>query len=299
MAAPEDDDMKKIGVVGVAGGWSSERLADALAERTGFRCLADMKKAHLDLDRASLVVDETDLGKLDALIVKKVGPRYSPDLLDRLEMLRFVHGQGLPVFSAPERILRVLDRLSCTVTLRLHGIPMPATVITERPEIAARAVERLGPCILKPLYSSKARGMEVVEPGSELMERLERFHANGNNIIYVQQMLDLPGRDMGVAFLGGKYLATYARVNNGNSWNTTIHSGGKYEAYDPSPEVIELARRAQEPFGLDFTCVDVVETKEGPLVFEVSAFGGFRGLLQANDIDAAGLYADYVLEKLA
>ena len=93
-------------------------------------------------------------------------------------------------------------------------------------------------------------------------------------------------------------MATYARVNNGNSWNTTINSGGKYEAYEPSPEIIQLARRAQEPFGLDFTCVDVVETNNGPMVFEVSAFGGFRGLLQANEVDAASLYADYVLGRL-
>jgi tetrahydromethanopterin:alpha-L-glutamate ligase len=269
-----------------------------LAERTGFRCLLDMEKSRLDLERGSLLVDDVDFGQLDGLIIKKVGPRYSPDLLDRLEMLRFAHGRGLPVFSAPEAILRVLDRLSCTVTLRLHDIPMPATVITEHPDLAAQAVKHLGPCILKPLYSSKARGMCVVEPGPELMDQLQQFKADGNNIIYVQQKLDLPGKDLGVAFLGGKYIATYARVNRGNSWNTTIHSGGKYEAFDPSPEIIKLAQRAQEPFGLDFTCVDVVETAKGPMVFEVSAFGGFRGLLQANGVDAACLYADYVLEKI-
>lgn len=290
--------MKKIAVVGVAGGWSSETLADALAQRTGFRCLVDMEHARLNLAKESLTIGEVELGQLDALIVKKVGPRYSPDLLDRLEMLRFVHGQGLPIFSPPEAILRVLDRLSCTVTLRLHKIPMPATVITENPEYAARAVEKMGPSILKPLYSSKARGMQVAEPGPDLLKQLRQFKAEGNNIIYVQQKLDLPGKDMGVAFLGGEYLATYARVNNGNSWNTTINSGGKYEAYEPSPEIIQLARRAQEPFGLDFTCVDVVETNNGPMVFEVSAFGGFRGLLQANEVDAASLYADYVLGRL-
>lgn len=290
--------MKKIGVVGVAGGWSSERLADAVAERTGFHCLVDMEGAQLNLADGTLLADGTELGQLDALIIKKVGPRYSPDLLDRLEMLRFIQGSGVAMFSAPEAILRVLDRLSCTVTLRMNNIPMPPTIITEQPGIAAHAVERLGPCVLKPLYSSKARGMQLVEPGPDLMDRLRRFKGEGNNIIYVQQKLDLPGKDLGVAFLGGKYLATYARVNRGNSWNTTIHSGGKYEVFEPAPEIIQMAHKAQELFALDFTCVDVVETNEGPMVFEVSAFGGFRGLLQANDIDAAGLYADYVLERL-
>jgi ribosomal protein S6--L-glutamate ligase len=110
----------------------------------------------------------------------------------------------------------------------------------------------------------------------------------------------LPGveRDYGLVFLGGEYLASYARVRAGASWNTTIHSGGFYEAFEPKPEVIELADRAQRLFGLDFTSVDVVVTPGGPLVFEVSAFGGFRGLKEGAGIDPASLYADYVLGKI-
>ena len=116
--------------------------------------------------------------------------------------------------------------------------------------------------------------------------------------MYLQKMVEHPGKDMGVAFLGGEYLATYARVGDGQSWNTTTRSGGKYEPYEPSDEIKELAYKAQALFDLDFTCVDVVETPEGPKVFEVSAFGGFRGLLDANQIDAAAMYADYVLQRI-
>jgi ribosomal protein S6--L-glutamate ligase len=290
--------MKRIGVVGVPGGWSSEALADAVAKRTGFRCLVDMERVRLDLHSGTLTADEVEVDRLDGLVIKKVGPRYSPDLLDRLEMLRFLNQRGLPMFSAPLSIMRVLDRLSCTVTLRLNDIPMPPTVITEEVAAAERAVEEMGPSVLKPLYSSKARGMEVVEPGPELGRRLAEFKQNGNHIIYVQQKLELPGKDLGVAFLGGEYLATYARAKTPGSWNTTTHSGGRYQPYEPPPEIIELARRAQAPFNLDFTCVDVAETDRGPVVWEVSAFGGFRGLMQANRVDAAQRYADYVLERL-
>ena len=52
--------------------------------------------------------------------------------------------------------------------------------------------------------------------------------------------------------------------------------------------------RAQAPFDMDFTTVDVAETSDGPIVFEVSAFGGFRGALEGAGIDAAGSYTDYV-----
>ena len=110
-------------------------------------------------------------------------------------------------------------------------------------------------------------------------------------------MLKLPGRDLGIAFLGGEFVGAYARVKASDAWNTTIHSGGHYQAYEPTPEIIEVARRAQALFNLDFTGVDVVETEQGPMVFEVSAFGGFSGLRDGCKLDAVARYADYAIER--
>ncbi len=288
----------RIGVVGTPDGWSSELLADTVAKKTGYRLLIDLEKVRLDLATGSAWYEDTDLSKLDALMIKKVGVRYSPWLLDRLEMLRFLNERGLKMFSDPFNIMRVLDRLSCTVTLRNGEIPMPETTITEDTDEAVKAVEIYGEAVFKPLYSSKARGMEVIKDGPDAREKVTAFRKI-NDIMYIQKKLDLGGQDLGVAFLGGKYLTTYARCNDDQTaWNTTTRSGGKYRPYSPSPETIELARKAQALFGLDFTCVDVAETADGPLVFEVSAFGGFRGIQTASGLDAAQLYVDYVLEKV-
>ena len=117
-------------------------------------------------------------------------------------------------------------------------------------------------------------------------------------MLYIQRKIDLPGHDLGLVFLGGEYLGTYARVSQANAWNTTIHSGGRYASYTPADELVDLAQRAQAPFGMDFTTVDVAETHDGPIVFEVSAFGGFRGALEGAGIDAAGRYADYAIDRL-
>lgn len=289
--------MVKIGVIGVPGGWSSERLADAVKEKTGFRLLIDMSKLSLNLERGDVRFEGVDIGSLDALIIKKIGSRYSPDLLDRLEMLRFLAEKGLPIFSSPLRIIRVLDRLSCTVTMTTAGIPMPPTTITEDIEAAIEAVYSYGAAVFKPLYSTKARGMTVIEAGESAPRRIEAFK-NENPIMYLQKKMDLGGKDFGIVFLGGEYLTTYARITGQGAWNTTTQSGGRYAPYAPSSRIIEMAERAQALFGLDFTCVDVAETARGPVVFEVSAFGGFRGIAEAAGIDAAERYVRYVLERI-
>jgi ribosomal protein S6--L-glutamate ligase len=101
-----------------------------------------------------------------------------------------------------------------------------------------------------------------------------------------------------MVFLAGRYLGTYARVPQNEAWNTTIHSGGRYEAFTPSDEVIALADQAQSLFNMDFTTVDVAETDNGPVVFEVSAFGGFQGAKDGIGIDAAALYVDHVIREI-
>ena len=291
----------KIGVIGLAGKWSTEALADAVEESTGQRLVIDMAAVSLDLDRQQLLFEGQDLCQLDALIVKKISASYNPNTLDRLELLRVAEQAGVRVFSRAENMLRLIDRLSCTVTLRNAGIPMPATRVTENVGAAVAAVQDFGSAVFKPLYSTKARGMCVIDAQREHagIEREIRAFQAENPMMYIQQKIELPGRDLGMVFLAGEYLGSYARVSKGDAWNTTIHSGGRYAAHTPPDDVIELARRAQAPFTMDFTTVDVAETKDGPIVFEVSAFGGFRGALEGIGINAAGLYVAHVLRQLS
>ena len=289
--------MVKIGVVGTPGGWSSELLADTIYRNTNYRLLIDIKKAALDLDSGSAFFEGTDLKALDALIIKKIGAWYSPTLLDRLEILRFLEAGGLKIYSSPESIIRVLDRLSCTITLKSNGIPMPQTTITEDVDAACQAVERYGEAVFKPLYSTKAKGMIVIRSGNRAREHVEAFK-NENAVMYIQKKIDRLDQDLGIAFLGGDYMTTYARSKADGAWDTTTRSGGKYAAFDPGPDIIELAHRAQALFNLDFTCVDVAMTDTGPVVFEVSAFGGFRGIATARKIDAAEEFFRYVMRRI-
>lgn len=291
-------DKMRIGVVGSPDGWSSETLADRIEARTGHRLLIDMGRVEADFERRTITFEGTDLCQLDGIIVKKIAAEYSPAALDRLELLRFVQAAGVKVFSEPERIIRLLDRLACTTTLAISNIPMPETVITEDLNLAIAGMERMGSVVLKPLFSTKARGMLLLDCNeADAVQQLTDFQSE-HGLVYMQRKINMPGHDLGVVFLGGEYLATYARVADPSSWSTSTLGGGRYAKVEPSQDIIDLAEKAQAPFGLDFTCVDIVEADDGPLVFEVSAFGGFRGLLDACGIDAAQLYCDHVISKL-
>ena len=290
----------KVGVIGLQDGWSSNALADAFAERLGSRVLVEMGEITADLENGVVRAGEHELSSFDGLVVKKLGRDYSPMILDRIEILSYLALRGVRIFSHPLRIRHLINRLSGTVALRGADVPMPPTVITEDLAEAVETVRRYGSAIVKPMYSTKARGMRVLEARDvdAVSRDLREFRADGNSVFYLQQRLEMPDRDLGVVFLGGEYVGTYARVSGGGSWNTTIHSGGRYDSHEPNEASLAVARRAQAVFGLDFASVDVVETDRGPLVFEVSAFGGFRGLYEGTGINAAPALADYVLKSL-
>lgn len=289
-----------VGVIGIRGAWSTESLSKQLRAKGAGGDVIELHEISYDLGHLQFRHDHHDLTEFDGFIIKKMGEQYSPHLLDELELLEMMERRGFRFFSSPKAIRSMISRLACTIHLRENNIPMPPTFVAEDVDDAVEWVVQHGPAVLKPLYSTKARGMALLEGETEARAAIESLLARGEKIIYLQKKMDLQGSDYGLVFLGGEYIGAYARVGDGSAWHTTTREGGKYAPFDPPDAYIELATRAQEPFGLDFTSVDVANTAEiGPIVFEVSAFGGYKGLFQATGLDASDLLTDYVIRELS
>ena len=289
----------RIAVIGQPNAWSTERLAAALRRAGAESPVIDLAGCAIRLPERAVYHEGWRLA-VDAAVVKKIGDTVGGwAVRERLQILRHLEASGTPVWSGPDRIEAAVDRARMTVELVRAGLPVPETVITEDVTQAAAAVERFGSAILKPLFTSKGRGMQRLDPSLDLPRLLARHAVESPGPFYLQRFIKHPGRDLGVAVLDGEYLGAYWRVAGHDQWMTTILAGGRYERATPPDEVIALARRAAGHFGLLFTGVDLVESDEGYRVLEVSAFGGFRGLLDGCGIDAAPLVADVVLRRAA
>jgi ribosomal protein S6--L-glutamate ligase len=287
----------RIAVIGQPGAWSTERLAEALR-----RCGADA--VVVDLAACALRLPEPGVWhqgrrlEADAAVVKKIGDTAGGWVVrERLQVLRHLEASGIPVWSAPDRLEMAVDRSRMTVELARAGVPMPETVVTEDVAEAAAAVERFGSAVLKPLFTSKGRGMVRLDAALHLERVFERFRDDGLVPFYLQRFVKHPGRDLGIAMLEGRCLGAYWRVAAEGQWMTTILSGGRYAPATPPPEALAIAERAARHFGLLFTGVDLIEGGDGFSVLEVSAFGGFRGLLDGCGIDAAPMLAEALLAR--
>lgn len=283
----------KIAVSGIQGAWSSERLAERLRERGADAFVFSPGDVVHDLVSGAVLWRGCDLREAAAVAVKKLADQSDGGGRLRLHPLRALESAGVRVFSPVDAIDRAMDRYRMTMMLVGAGLPVPATLAAEGPAAIATALERLGDCVLKPVFTSKGRGMVRVSRASVAAMALE----SGTQVL-LQQFVEAPGRDIGATVVGGKFLGAFYRVARAGEWMTTTAAGGRYERCDLNERGIELAERAARLFGLDYTVVDLVEQGDDFLIYEVSAFGGFRGLSEASGADAAAAYADHIMRSL-
>lgn len=287
-----------IGVAGVPGAWSSEAIAGALRAGGVESFVFPVSECTHHVSNGAVTWEGRDLTNLDGVVVKKLGDAADPLSESRIELLRAVEEAGVHVISSPAALARAVNRYSMTSDLARAGVPIPETIVTESIDEAERVVLDWGRAIVKPLLTSKGRGMILLSAGKAVRLPLKRWRKTGVGPMYVQRFVPNAGRDLGVAVLDGKIIGGYYRVASGDSWMTTTSAGGHYEAADISEPAAEIALKAVDVFKLDFSSVDLVESDGGWFVYEVSAFGAFAGLRRTGDVDAPGLYASYVLKKI-
>lgn len=288
----------RVAVAGVPGAWSTERLRDALAACGADAITVDPSACAVDLGDGAVWCEGVDLGTLDGVVVKKLGATTDPLAPSRVQLLYQLEHRGVRVFSRARAIGEVNDRYRMTQRLGQNGLPIPRTVVTESVWAADQVIRDWGRVVVKPLFTSKGRGMLLLDREHPRRLALRRWRRSWRMPYYLQEFVPGAGRDIGVVVLDGRVLGAYYRVAEGGKWLTTTAAGGRYAPCPVTPEMGQVAVRAAGVFGLEFTGVDLVEAPGGYLVYEVSAFGGFAGLWRSQGIDAAKAYAEYVVHAL-
>lgn len=207
----------KVAVAGIPHAWSSERLAAALREAGAHAFVFAAGRILHDLVSGAVVVDGEDLGACDAVVVKKLADPVDAASRLRLHPLRALEARGVRIFSPPDAIDRAMDRYRMTMLLVAAGLPVPATFAAEADGGLPGAIAALGDAVVKPVYTSKGRAMLRVTAGAEAP--LAALPAAGPRI--VQRFVKAPGRDIGAAVVGGRFLGAFARVAQPGAWMTT------------------------------------------------------------------------------
>ena len=204
---------------------------------------------------------------------------------------------GVRTINAPDVVELAGDKVRTSLRLAERGIPTPRTVVALSPEAAMRAIEQIGyPAVLKPAVGSWGRLMARVDDANDAEQILEHKAALSSpvhSVIYVQEFVPKPDRDLRVFVIGDRVVAAMARRSS--DWRTNAARGAATEAVEPTPELTELAVRAAEAVGGGVLAVDLMESPRGLVVHEVNPTPEFKALAAATGRDIAGAIVDHAV----
>ena len=191
------------------------------------------------------------------------------------------------------------DKARTSLVLQAAGLPSPRTVLALTPEAGLAAAEKMTfPVVIKPLTGSWGRLVTVLRDQQEarsILEHREALAGPQQHIVYLQEFIRKPGRDIRVLVAGDDVVGATYRY--GDEWRTGVARGGRSKPCRVSPQLAELAVGAARAVGGGFLGVDLVESPDGLQVLEVNHTPEFRGFssVYGKRIDVADIMVSYLL----
>lgn len=289
----------RCAIVGAPDGWHASRLA-AAAEARGHAVLRiGWEALGCRVDAAGDAFDPPGLAAADVVCVRGMpgvaaGERRLEQVVFRMDVLGRLAADGIPVINPPRALEAAIDKYLATSWLAAAGLPVPRTAVVQSPEAAAVAWRALGgDCVVKPLFGSQGKGLVRLADTTSLEAWLETACAT-DAVAYLQEFRPHDGWDIRILVVGERCFSM-RRVAAPGEWRTNLAVGGRAEAWNPPAKWLETARLAAAALGTTIAGVDLLPAPDGsPIVLEVNAVPGWRGLEVALGADVTGAVLDHL-----
>jgi ribosomal protein S6--L-glutamate ligase len=276
--------------------YSTSRLAEACRSRHALVSVLDPLHCVVKLSRKRPEVHHNGerITGLDG-VVPRIGASitfYGLAVLRQFEMMG--------VFPANDSlaIAKSRDKLRSLQLLSRHDIGIPPTAFARRREDVRSAIRKVGgtPVILKLLEGTQGTGVILAESVKSAESVLDAMHSLGQNILIQAFVAESQGTDYRAIVVGRKVVAAMARQAVEGDFRSNLHRGGSARGVVLEPQFAETAVHAAEVLGLNLAGIDMIASREGPMVLEVNSTPGLEGIETATGIDVAGAMIDFVLE---
>lgn len=209
---------------------------------------------------------------------------------------KMLEEEGIPTVNPSWLIWEAGDKALATARLS-KKVPVPRWGVALDGEEALRLAKKIGyPLVLKPVFGSWGRLIAKVNDEDSLEALVEHRKYMGNplyRILYLQEYVEKPGRDIRAIVIGGEFVAAMYRYSD--DWITNAARGGRGEPCS-DPEVEELSFKAWEAFGEGALAIDIFESGRGLLVNEVNPTMEFKTATRATGVDIAKKLVEYAVE---
>lgn len=197
---------------------------------------------------------------------------------------------------APESFTIAHDKFLTQLYLQKLKIDMPRTYLAATTKKAKELIKKIHyPAIIKLPSGTHGKGVMFADSqssASSILDTLEIF----KQAYIIQDFIDTDGKDIRAIVAGDEVIASMERKSARGELRANIHSGGKGKPITLTEEAKELAVKSAKAIHADVCAVDILQGLK-PLVIEVNASPGLKGITAATKKDVAGEIAKYLFEK--
>ena len=287
-------------------GWHTRQLQAALRARGALGRCVDLADCRIDTGAAwhGLVIPGFGRALPDAVLVRGIAGGTFEQVTKRLGVLHALRELGVPVYNHARAIERSVDKSMTSLLLHAAGIPAPPTWATESAVEAQRIVMRESAAghalVLKPLFGSQGKGLQLLGDVNGVHHALPSLEAEYAGLAYLQRFIPpttQPGFDWRVLVVGGRAVTAMRRVST--HWLHNIAQGARAQAAALDPALARLAVDAARALDMGYAGVDIMPAAQGaPLqVIEINGVAAWQGLQRVTGFNIARALVNDLLDR--
>lgn len=222
-----------------------------------------------------------------------------------IRLAKLLEHSGLRLLN-PAQSIEVCDDKTLTYLSLKDLLPMPQTLLCPKTfeglgygqmEFLDQAALALGlPFVIKEGYGSYGSQVYLVHSVAEAKKLLSML--NPVPILFQKFVQESAGRDVRAYVVNGQVVAAMERINLSGDFRANIADGGRGLPYALSKEEEEIALQACRLLNLDFAGVDLLFSKDGPLLCEVNSNAHFEALKTVTGLNPADSIAKMIRDLL-
>ena len=251
---------------------------------------------HCDIDIASnnpkIRYMGEELPQYDA-VIPRIGASitsYGTAVVRQFEMM------GTFCINESVAISRSRDKLRSLQLLSRKGIGLPKTGFASRPDKIQDLIKNVGgaPLVIKLLEGTQGIGVVLAETNKAAESVIEAFMGLKANILVQEFIEEANGADIRCFVVGNKVIAAMKRQAGEGEFRSNLHRGGTAQLVKLTKEERATAINAAKIMGLNLCGVDILQSKNGPVVMEVNSSPGLEGIEKATGKDVADMIFEFI-----
>ncbi len=247
---------------------------------------------HLERSKPQIYYKGKRLNHVDA-IIPRVGASstaYGSSVIRQFEMMHIfttVSSSGL---------LLSRNKISSLQLLSRAGINMPKTVFGHHTRDASELITQAGglPVVIKLLESTQGLGVILAETSNTAISVIEAFRSLQKDVLIQQYIPESKGEDIRVLVIDGEVVAAMKRKSKNGEFRSNLHRGGSATSINLSREEEAIAIKAAQVMNLGVAGVDILQSRQGPLLLEINSSPGLEGIQNATGKDIAKAIIRYI-----